>query len=48
MEDRAFMNYDGLWRWQSFEFFAFVPEILSPKHHEIHEFAKNYHFTSIL
>jgi hypothetical protein len=26
-------------------FFAFVPEILSPKHHEIQEFGKNYHIS---
>jgi hypothetical protein len=29
-----------------FEFFAIVPEIPSPKHHKIQEFAKNYHIFS--
>jgi hypothetical protein len=29
-----------------FEFFATVPEIPSPKHHEIQEFAKNYHISA--
>jgi hypothetical protein len=30
-----------------FEFFAIVPEIPSPKHHEIQEFAKNYHISDM-
>jgi hypothetical protein len=30
-----------------FEFFAFVPEIPSPKHHQIQEFANNYHISAI-
>jgi hypothetical protein len=31
----------------NFEFFAIVPEIPSPKHHEIQEFAKNYHISAM-
>jgi hypothetical protein len=38
MEDREFMMV---------EFFAIGPEIPSPKHHEIQEFAKNYHISAI-
>jgi hypothetical protein len=30
-----------------FEFFAFMPEILSPKHHKIQEFAKNYRISVV-
>jgi hypothetical protein len=30
-----------------FEFFAIVPEIPSPKHHEIHEFGRNYHISAM-
>jgi hypothetical protein len=30
-----------------FEFFAIVPEIPCPKHHEIQEFAKNYHISTM-
>jgi hypothetical protein len=29
------------------QFFAIVPEILSPKRHEIQEFAKNYHISAM-
>jgi hypothetical protein len=32
---------------KSFEFFVIVSEIPSPKHHEIQEFAKNYHISAI-
>jgi hypothetical protein len=28
-------------------FFAIVPEIPNPKHHEIQEFAKNYHISAM-
>jgi hypothetical protein len=30
-----------------FEFFAIVPEIPSPKHHEIQQFGQNYHISAI-
>jgi hypothetical protein len=30
-----------------FEFFAIVPEIPSPKHHETHEFGRNYHISAM-
>jgi hypothetical protein len=30
-----------------FEFFVIVPEIPSPKHHEIQEFAENYHISAM-
>jgi hypothetical protein len=30
-----------------FEFFAIVPEIPSPKHHEIHEFGRNCHTSAM-
>jgi hypothetical protein len=30
-----------------FEFFAIVPEIPSPKHHEIQEFANNYRISAM-
>ena len=30
-----------------FDFFAIVPEIPSPKHHEIQEFGQNYHISAM-
>jgi hypothetical protein len=30
-----------------FLFFTIVPKIPSPKHHEIQEFAKNYHISAM-
>jgi hypothetical protein len=32
---------------KTFEFFAIVSEIPSPKHHEIQEFGQNYHISAI-
>jgi hypothetical protein len=42
MEDRWFMEMVNF-----FDFFAIVPEILSPKHHKIQEFARNYHISAM-
>jgi hypothetical protein len=41
MEDRAYMMV------KIFEFCALVPEILSPKHHEIQDFGQNYHTSDL-
>jgi hypothetical protein len=47
MKDRAYvMVYiDGNF---FFKFFAIVPEIPSPKHHEIQEFCQNCHISGII
>jgi hypothetical protein len=45
MEYRAYMMvYEN---GKIFELFAIVPEIPIPKHHEIQEFAKNYHISAM-
>jgi hypothetical protein len=45
MKDRAYMMV--YWNGDFFLFFAIVPEIPSPKHHEIQELAKNYRISAM-
>jgi hypothetical protein len=41
------MKYRFMKMVKFFEFFTIVPEIPSPKHHEIQDFAKNYHISAM-
>jgi hypothetical protein len=43
MDDRAHIMVYGNGNF----FFAIVPEIPSPKHHEIQEFGQNYHISAM-
>jgi hypothetical protein len=50
MEDRAYMMvyyWDGKFFWIFRHCAGFVPEIPSPKHHEIYEFGRNYHISAM-
>jgi hypothetical protein len=45
MENRAYIMVYGDGKF--FEFFAIVPEIPCPKHHEIQEFGQHYHISAM-
>jgi hypothetical protein len=45
MEDRAYIMVMEMVK--IFEFFTNVPEVPSPKHHEIQEFGQNYHISAM-
>jgi hypothetical protein len=47
MEDMAYMMVYGDDNFFFFAYFANVPEIPSPKHHEIQEFGQNYHISAM-